>query len=79
MKSISLKLDEETFNETEVIRHRKKIARNKYLNEAIAHYNGVQERLWMAEVLKKESLMVRENSMEVLKEFEQLEDGDEAV
>ena len=76
MKSISLKIDEAIFDETEIIRSMKKIARNRYINEAIAHYNQIQRRAWLAEELKKESLLVRDNSMEILREFEMIE-GDE--
>ena len=46
--------------------------RNRYINEAIEYYNRYQKRLIFEKRLKKESLLVKEDSISVLKEFEQI-------
>ena len=74
MKTISLKIDDAIFQDTENIIKTKKKARNRYINEAIDIYNKMQQREALKKQLQKESLLVREESMKVLKEFEALED-----
>lgn len=74
MKTISLKIDNDIFAETEKILENSKQPRNRYINEAIDYYNKIQQREILKEKLRKESLLVREESMKVLKEFEALED-----
>lgn len=76
MKTLSLKLDQSIFGETEKILEELKKPRNRYINEAIDHYNKIQRRKLIEEKLKKESELVREDSMSVLKEFETTEYGD---
>lgn len=76
MKSVSLKIDQHIFEETEgVLAHVDK-SRNKYINEAIHHYNQVQKRKLLKEKLQKESYAVREDSLSVLKEFEDIDYAD---
>ncbi len=70
MKTISLKLDDSIFGETEVIIARLKQPRNRYINEAVDYYNKIQKRKKLEQTLRKESLIVKEDSMSVLKEFE---------
>ncbi|MDZ7737921.1 MAG: hypothetical protein U5K32_02400 [Bacteroidales bacterium] len=70
MKSISLKIDDSIFQETEKILARIRKPRNRYINEAIYYYNSLQNRKILEESLKKESDVVREDSMEVLRDFE---------
>jgi len=74
MKNISLKLQEKILSETEFVLEHLAISRNKYFNEAIAFYNKLQKRRLLAEKLERESALIRENSLEILKEFEDLED-----
>jgi hypothetical protein len=70
MKTLSLKLDDSVFNETEqVINHIKK-SRNRYINEALDFYNKVQKRKLLASKLEKESKLVKDESLTVLHEFE---------
>jgi hypothetical protein len=76
MKTLSLKLDKSIFGETEKILEELKKPRNRYINEAVDYYNKIQRRKLTEEKLKKESEMLREDSMRVLKEFEKLEYGD---
>jgi hypothetical protein len=72
MKTVSLKIDDSIFGETEKILSGINIPRNRYINEAISFYNKVQKRRLLEQRLKIESEMVREDSMETLKEFESL-------
>lgn len=70
MKTLSLKLDDSVFSETEnVITHIKK-SRNRYINEALEYYNKIQKRKLLASKLEKESKLVNKDSMKVLHEFE---------
>lgn len=73
MKTLSLKLDDSIFGETEKILERLKKPRNRYINEAIEYYNRAQRRLILEKKLIKESILVNKDSMDVLKEFEGIE------
>jgi hypothetical protein len=72
MKTVSLKIDDSIFGETEKILSGINMPRNRYINEAISYYNKVQKRRLLEQRLKIESEMVREDSMKTLKEFESL-------
>jgi len=73
MKTLSLKLDETVFNETEqVLLHIKK-SRNRYINEALEFYNKIQKRKLIASKLEKESKLLKDESLLVLHEFEALD------
>lgn len=74
MKTVSLKIDDSIFGETEKILSGINIPRNRYINEAIAYYNKVQKRQLLEKRLKAESALVGEDSMEVLKDFESISD-----
>ena len=74
MKTISLKIDDAIFQDKENIIKTKKKARNRYINEALDFYNKTQKREMLREQLRKSSLLVREDNLEILKEFEALED-----
>ncbi|WP_016777590.1 hypothetical protein [Anaerophaga thermohalophila] len=76
MKTVSLKIDDSIFGETEKILARIKKPRNRYINEAIEHYNKVQRKQILEEKLKKESEVVKNDSMSVLKDFEGIDYGD---
>ena len=73
MKTLSLKLDDDIFGETEKIRAEFNKPRNRYINEAIAHFNKLQRKIILEKQLQQESLLVREDSMSVLKEFESID------
>ena len=73
MKTVSLKIDDSIFVETEKILSRMKKPRNRYINEAIDYYNKLQRRLIIEKRLKKESDLVKSDSMFVLKEFEEVD------
>ena len=74
MKTLSLKLDELIFEETELITSKMKLARNRYINEALKVYNLYNKRRLLKEQLAKESMLVSADSMTVLEEFENLID-----
>jgi len=76
MKTVSLKIDESIFCETEKILSFMKKPRNRYINEAIEHYNGIQAMMILEKKLRIESDLVKSDSLTVLKEFEDLEYAD---
>ncbi len=76
MKNISLKLDDSIFGETEKILSRIKKPRNRYINEALDFYNKFQKRLMLEKKLKKESNLVKSDSLDVLKQFENIDYAD---
>lgn len=53
MKSLSLKLDEKVFEETEEVTQELKIARNRYINDALELYNKFNQRLLIEKQIKK--------------------------
>ncbi|MES2332196.1 MAG: hypothetical protein V4539_21485 [Bacteroidota bacterium] len=77
MKNLSLKLDEKVFSETEKITEALKMPRNRYINAAIEFYNSYNAKLLLRKKLARESMLVRSNSMDILREMELLEDGNE--
>ena len=79
MKTLSLKLDDSVFQETEQVIGYVKKSRNRYINEALDYYNKLQKREMLAVQLKRESKLIAEDSLEVLKEFEQSEDEGQAI
>lgn len=79
MKNVSLKIDETIFGETEKILALIKKPRNRYINEAIEYYNRLQKRMILEKKLREESVLVKSDSLSVLKEFEQLGYADEAI
>jgi len=76
MKTVSLKIDDSIFGETEKILSTISIPRNRYINEAIAYYNKVQKRQILEKKLKVESLLVEKDSMHILKDFENIDYAD---
>lgn len=73
MKTISLKINDDIFEQTENIIKVNKKPRNRYINEALDFYNQLQKRAYLKEKFQKESMMVREDSMKILKEFENVD------
>ncbi|MFO0415470.1 MAG: hypothetical protein ACK50E_07430 [Bacteroidota bacterium] len=79
MKNLSLKLDDQIFQETETLTLKLNLARNRYINEALDLYNKLNKRRLLKNQLLKESAMTRDDSMEILRELEQMTDGDQAI
>ena len=73
MKTVSLKIDDSIFGETEKILSKIKKPRNRYINDAIEYYNRIQKRAILEKKLKKESDLVKADSMDVLKDFEEID------
>jgi len=76
MKTVSLKIDDTIFGETEKILSKIRKPRNRYINEAIEYYNKIQRRIILEQKLGKESELVKDDSMLVLKEFEEIDHVD---
>ncbi len=74
MKVLSLKLDDEIFNETEELTGKLQVTRNRYINEAVNMYNMVNKRRILKKHLTKESAITSKESMDILDEFEKLLD-----
>lgn len=79
MKNLSLKLDDNTFEETEKIVTRLRVNRNRYINKAVHFYNTLHKKRILSKKLELESKLVRAESLKVLAEFEQLEDENTAI
>ena len=73
MKTVSLKIDDSIFGETENILSKIKKPRNRYINEALEYYNTIQRRKILESKLKKESALVQDETLSVLKEFEEID------
>ncbi|MFN5335255.1 MAG: hypothetical protein ACK5BV_08720 [Bacteroidota bacterium] len=76
MKTLSLKLDDIVYEETEQLLEKIKKPRNRYINEALQYYNRIQKRKIISKLLILESKLVSEESMNVLSEFENLDEYD---
>ena len=76
MKTLSLKLDDQIFDETEVLISKVRKTRNRYINEAVDFYNMYNKRKILATKLANESKLVQEESMSVLGEFERIGNED---
>ena len=76
MKTVSLKIDDSIFGETEKILSRINIPRNRYINEAIEYYNKIQKKQILEKLLKVESSLVKKDSMNILKDFEKIDYAD---
>ncbi|GMQ24709.1 hypothetical protein Aoki45_13910 [Algoriphagus sp. oki45] len=74
MKRLTESLEKAIFEETEDILKEKGIPRNRYLNEAIDFYNLYHKRKKLAKAFAKACQLVRDSSMEVNAEFDQLID-----
>jgi predicted transcriptional regulator len=76
MKTLSLKLDDFVYQETEQLLEKIKKPRNRYINEALQYYNRIQKKKIIAKLLEKESKIVSDESLKVLAEFENIEEYD---
>ena len=69
-----LKLNDETFETAERILRKIRLPRNAYINHAVDFYNRLQLRRMTGKKLKKEAAVLKEDTCDVLKSFELLED-----
>ncbi len=72
MKTLSLKLEDQIFSDTELVISKVKKTRNRYINEAVDYYNRFNNRNIIAQKLAKESKLVEADSMSILAEFERI-------
>lgn len=79
MKTLSLKLDDKIFDETEEITSRLQLARNRYINEAVDIYNRFNKRRLLKRQLAQESRLGAKDSMDILMEFEKMFDEDKTI
>lgn len=79
MKTLSLKLDDSVFSDTEEVLRQVKKSRNRYINEALEFYNKFQQRRLLAAKLEKESSLVMHDSLTVLGDFEQIDYEGETI
>ncbi len=79
MKNVSLKLDDPIYIETEEVLEALGKSRNRYINEAVAHYNVIQKRELIKAQLERESKLVSAESMKMNRILEELGDGDEQI
>jgi hypothetical protein len=70
MKTLSLKLEDQIFNDAEGVISKINKNRNRYINEAVDYYNRYNKRKIIASKLVNESKLVQHESMSVLAEFE---------
>jgi hypothetical protein len=75
LKALSLKLREDVFAQVEEITRQAHIPRNTYINRALDFYNAYNRRKLLRSKLYKESRLVRNDSIRILREFEALEDN----
>ena len=66
-------MDDNIFGETEEILSKINKPRNRYINEAVDYYNKLQNRRLLKKRLEKESNLVKEDSMSVLEDFENID------
>lgn len=74
MKTLSLELDDDIFSKTGNMTAELKMARNRYINEALRKFNEYNHKLALQAELQRASKAVMAKSMEVLAELEALED-----
>ena len=75
MKALSLKLRDDIFLEVEKVLHQTHMPRNTYINKAVSFYNQLNRRKLLRERLAGESAAVRAGSLEMLREFEALDEN----
>lgn len=74
-KALSLKLSEDLFAQVEEIVKKARIPRNTYISRALDFYNAYNMRKIRRVQLHKESRLVRNESMRILREFESMTDN----
>ena len=63
MKTLSLKIDDLIFEETEQVLTKIKKPRNRYINEALSFYNKLHKRRLLSKRLQIESKLVAKESV----------------
>lgn len=76
MKTLSGKLNDQTFNDMQKIILKLKLEHNQYINEALSLYNQCNKRKLLKKQLRRESILTQKESMKILAEFEDLMEKD---
>ena len=77
-QSLLLKLDEKILKNTDMVlkllnqTQNKKYSRNAYIQDALKDFNLQMYRAWKKKQLQKESKLIRQESLDILHEFEAL-------
>ena len=79
MKTLSLKLDDQIFEDAEEMTSKLNLARNRYINEAVSIYNLYNKKKLLKSQHGKESQLTNKDSMEILAVVEKLIDEDYTV
>ena len=69
-RTLSLKMRDDVFLETEEVVETMHTSLNAYINDALSFYNKFMKRTFLKKQLKKESRLVSESSLEALMLFE---------
>ena len=69
-------MDDKVFQETEKLLTKVRKNRNRYINDVVEFYNSLQKRRIISNQLKKESKLLRDESLKILEELENLSDED---
>lgn len=72
MKIITIKLEDDIYHEAKELASKMKVARNRYINNAVKIYNLFNKRRLLKKQLEKESKLTQKDSIKVLHEFEVL-------
>jgi hypothetical protein len=73
-KTLSLKMRDDVFSETEEVIETMQSSRNAYINDALSFYNKFMKRRILKKRLIRESCLVSASSLEALRELELIED-----
>jgi hypothetical protein len=76
MKTVSVKIKDSIFEETQKVISRLKKPMNSYINDALDYYNRYQKRLITEKRLRNESDLVYKNSLTLLEDFEGIDYAD---
>ena len=73
-KLISVKIEEGELRKVDHSAQTVGVSRNAYINKALRFFNHLYERRLLAKELRRESELVRQESLTVLHEFERFQD-----
>lgn len=73
-KALSLKLNDQVFEETEKVIRQIRLPRNTYINRAVHFYNRLQKRYALKKQFKKEVDLLKLNPDPLIKELDQIDD-----
>jgi hypothetical protein len=74
-KALSLKLQDNIYQDAEVMRGKVNMPRNTYINKAVDYFNKMNRKRFLKKQLAKECKLGKDSALEVLHEFEQLDDN----